>query len=78
MSTVYEIFNRQTQPTQITPQYKIHRPSFVDQLMQFANSFSGNPEQVVKNLISNGQMTQEQFNNLGRQASNIQRMINLR
>lgn len=33
--------------------------------------FSMSPEQMVKNLISSGQMTQEQFNSLANQANAI-------
>jgi hypothetical protein len=43
----------------------------LQQFQQFINNFRGNPQQKVQELLQNGQMTQEQFN----QYSNIANQI---
>lgn len=47
-------------------------------LMQLFNSFTagfhGNPEQIVRQLMSSGRMSQEQFNQLSQAATQFQRM----
>lgn len=43
----------------------------------FRNNFSRDPRQTVQNLISSGQMSQSQFNILGQQATQLQKMLNL-
>lgn len=50
--------------------------NMISQFMQFAKGFKGNPEQEVMKLLSNGQMTQEQFSQLSQQANQIMGMLN--
>ena len=45
------------------------------QFNQFANSFHGNPEQQVQQLLNTGRMTQQQFNDLYSAARQIQNMM---
>ncbi len=51
-------------------------------LMQLFNSFSsgfrGNPEQIVRQLMSSGRMTQDQFNQLSQAATQFQRMTGVK
>lgn len=47
----------------------------VNEFMQFAKGFQGNPQQEVMNMLNNGQMTQEQFNQLSQQAKQLQNMF---
>ena len=79
MSTVFEMFNgpRQPQPPQPAP-IPNQNGNFFAQLMQFARAFNGNPEQVGRNLLQTGQMSQQEFNQLSQQASQIQAMMGLR
>lgn len=42
---------------------------------QFKNTFSGNPQQKVQQLLNSGQMSQEQFNQLKQMAEQMQRMM---
>ena len=79
MSTVFEMFNgpRQPQPQQPAP-ISNQNGNFFAQLMQFARTFNGNPEQVGRNLLQTGQMSQQEFNQLSKQASQIQAMMGLR
>lgn len=36
--------------------------NFMTQLNQFQQGIQGNPQQMVQNLLQNGQMSQEQYN----------------
>lgn len=47
----------------------------VQQFIQFANGFKGNPQDEVQKLLSSGQMTQEQYNILQQQATQFQNLI---
>ena len=49
--------------------------NFLTQFNQFRNSFSGNPEQQVKQLLQSGRMSQEQFNQLAQTANQLYRMM---
>ena len=80
MSTLFEMFNGPRQPQQPQPPATIpnQNGNFFAQLLQFARTFSGNPEQVGRNLLQTGQMSQQEFNQLSQQASQIQAMMGLR
>lgn len=62
------------------PQVKGNNPmEIANEFMKFAKEFQGNPkmaEQEVMNLLSNGQMSQAQFNQLTNFAKQIQPMLN--
>lgn len=77
MSTLFEMFNG---PQQAQPPAPISNQngSLFAQLQQFARTFNGNPEQIVRNMLQTGQMSQQQFDQLSRQASQIQTMMGLR
>lgn len=47
----------------------------INEFMKFAKGFQGNPQQEVMNMLNNGQMTQEQFNQLSQQAKQLQNMF---
>ena len=49
--------------------------NFMKQFNQFRSTYNGNPQQDVQNLLNSGQMTQEQFNNYAKLASQIQSMM---
>ena len=51
--------------------------NFMKQFNEFKNTFKGNPEEVVKNMLNSGQMSQEQFNQLQGMASQLQSMFKL-
>jgi len=48
---------------------------FVNQFNQFRNNFQGDPEQQVKQLISSGRMTQDQFAQLGQMATEFMKLL---
>ena len=73
MSDVYNIFH----PQRPAPQQP-NMLGMMNNIRQFANTLQGNPEQIVRGLLSSGRMTQDQFNQLSQQASQIQQMFGLR
>lgn len=47
----------------------------VNQFAQFKQQFSGDPKAQVQQMLNNGQMTQEQFNQLSQAATQMQKMM---
>lgn len=47
----------------------------VQQFIQFANGFKGDPKQKVQELLNSGQMTQEQYNALQGPATQFQQLL---
>lgn len=45
--------------------------NFMNQLNQFRNGIQGNPQQMVQNMLQNGQMSQDQFTQLSNMANQI-------
>ena len=65
MSSLFNDFN---QPTN-------NMANLLSQFNQFRSTFSGNPEQQVKQLLQSGRMSQEQFNQLAQTANQLYRMM---
>lgn len=66
MSSLYNFF----QPQQNNP-----TANLINQINQFKSTFTGNPEQQVKQLLSSGRMTQEQFNQFAQTANQLRNLI---
>lgn len=49
--------------------------NLVGQFNNFRNSFQGDPEQKVKELLNSGQMTQAQFDQLSQVAKQFQEIM---
>lgn len=49
--------------------------AMIQQFIQFANGFRGNPQEEVQKLLNSGQMTQEQYNALQSQATQFQQLL---
>lgn len=49
--------------------------AMIQQFIQFANGFKGNPQEEVQKLLNSGQMTQEQYNALRGQATQFQQLL---
>lgn len=50
---------------------------FMQNFNQFRQSMQGqNPEQIIQNLMQNGRLTQQQYEQARQQAMQIQRMMN--
>ena len=49
--------------------------NFLTRFNQFKSTFTGNPEQQVRQLLSSGRMSQEQFNQFAQTANQLQKLI---
>lgn len=49
--------------------------AMIQQFIQFANGFKGNPQEEVQKLLNSGQMSQEQYNALQKQATQFQQLL---
>lgn len=49
--------------------------NFMSKFNQFRQSFQGDPQQKVQELLNSGKMSQEQFNKLSQMANQIQHMF---
>lgn len=49
--------------------------AMIQQFIEFANGFKGNPKEEVQKLLNSGQMTQEQYNALQGQATQFQQLL---
>ena len=47
----------------------------MNQFNQFRQNFTGDPKQTVMNLLSSGQMTQGQYNQLSQMANTLKSMM---
>ena len=66
MSSLYNDFN---------PNPMGQMGQMLNKFNQFRSTFSGNPEAQVKQMIQNGQMSQEQFNQIAQMANQLYRFI---
>lgn len=66
MSSLFNDFN---------PNPTNNMANLLSQFNQFRSTFSGNPEQQVKQMIQNGQISQEQFNQIAQMANQLYRFI---
>ncbi len=49
--------------------------NLLSQFNQFRSTFSGNPEQQVKQLLQSGRMSQEQFNQFAQTANQLRQLF---
>lgn len=49
--------------------------NFINKFNQFRQSFQGDPQQQVQQLLNSGRMSQDQFNRLSQMANQIQNMM---
>ena len=49
--------------------------ALMQQFMQFKNSFKGNPQEQIQQMLNSGKITQEQYNNAVKQAQEFQKMF---
>lgn len=47
----------------------------LQQFMQFKKTFSGNPQQMVQQMLNSGKLSQAQFNQYAQQANDIMRQL---
>ena len=51
-------------------------PPIVQEFMKFKQSFTGNPQQQVQQLLNSGKISQEQYNQAVQMANQLQSMLN--
>ena len=49
--------------------------NLISGLNQFRQTFQGNPQQQVQQMLNSGQITQDQFNQVAQMATQIQNML---
>lgn len=47
----------------------------IQQFIEFANGFKGNPQEEVQKLLNSGAMSQDQYNALQQQATQFQQLL---
>jgi hypothetical protein len=50
--------------------------NIIQQFLQFKNTFKGNPQEQIQQMLNSGQITQAQYNNAVQQAQQFQQMLN--
>ena len=50
--------------------------NIIQQFMQFKNSFKGNPQEQIQQMLNSGKISQAQYNNAVKQAQQFQKMLN--
>lgn len=50
-------------------------PNMLMQFMNFRNSFQGNPQQMIRQMLNSGQVTPQQYQNAVQMANQLQNMI---
>ncbi len=66
MSSLFNDFN---------PNPTNNMANLLSQFNQFRSTFSGDPEQQVKQLLQSGRMSQEQFNQLAQTANQLRQLL---
>lgn len=61
------LFNQLNQETPLS--------GLMNQLEQFRNNFNGDPKEQVQQLLNSGKMTQSQFEQLSKMATQLQSMM---
>lgn len=50
--------------------------AFMQRFNMFRNSFNGDPNQKIQEMLNSGQITQDQYNRAAQQARTIQQFFN--
>lgn len=69
------ILNRQINSTSVQQNANGISPNMLQQFNQFKRTFSGNPQQTVMNLVQQGVMSNEQFQQLSQMARQFQNLM---
>jgi hypothetical protein len=52
--------------------------NIIQQFNQFKKSFSGNPQQMIQQMLNSGKITQEQYNQAVQKANMLKNMLGIR
>lgn len=72
MNPLNKFFNNENNNFQSS---KNNPMQIINDFMRFAKEFKGNPQQEVMNMLNNGQMSQQQFEQLSQQAKQFQQIL---
>lgn len=50
-------------------------PNLLKQFLDFKNTFTGNPQQIIQSMINSGRISQTQLNQLSQQATELYKQI---
>ena len=70
MNNLYKTLNNNKLPNQFN-----NVQDMIKQFKQFRQSFNGNPQQQVQELLNSGRMSQDQFNYLKNIADQFQNLL---
>ena len=56
---------------------KKNQPNIIQQFNQFKQTFRGNPQQQVQNLLNSGKVTQQQYDEAVKRANQLKSMFGL-
>lgn len=51
--------------------------NIIQQFQRFRNTFQGNPQQQIQQLLNSGKISQEQYNNAVKQAQALRSMLGM-
>lgn len=54
------------------------QPNFIQQFNQFKQSFRGDPQQMVQQMLNSGKVTQAQYNQAVQRANMIKNMLGIK
>lgn len=69
-SPLYQMYGQQPQQPAQQPQ------NIISEFMNFRNNFQGDPKAQVMNMLSSGQVSQEEYNQAVQQANQLYSMMN--
>lgn len=75
-NNLYQQLNSQNQGNMVNNGNGL--PNMINKFNEFRNSFQGNPQQMVQQLLQSGRMSQGQFNQLRQMAHEFQNLLNKR
>lgn len=52
--------------------------SIISQFQSFKNSFRGNPQQIVQQMLNSGRISQEQYNSAVQKANQLAQMMGIK
>lgn len=50
--------------------------TLISKLAEFKKNFTGDPKQVIQNMLNSGRITQDELNRLAQQANELYRLFN--
>ena len=58
-------------PSPLFNQLNPQQPNMIQQFMEFKKAFTGDPKQIIQNMLNSGRISQTQLNQYANQANQI-------